>query len=47
MKLTKEQIKFILTATDFIDDKIIKHMTNAKILSRLGALGLGEEIKDK
>lgn len=39
--LTRGEVKFLLTATDWLEDPELKGMTKAKILSRLGALGFG------
>ena len=39
VKMTKENLKFLLTATDIIEDDEIRHMVTARILSRISALG--------
>jgi len=40
MTLTDDDIEYLLSATDWIEDKHIKNLTAVKILSRLSALSL-------
>ena len=45
--LTKKEVKFLLTATDIIENKELNNRVAVRILSRISALGLCGGWKNK